>query len=74
MEVLRRYRQQKFAQSDHDQSALACHDAGVAEWRGTGLQSRSHGFESRHPLVSETGRHIACRSLLCGPGSRGRLR
>jgi hypothetical protein len=24
--------------------------AGVAEWRGTGLQSRLHGFESRHPL------------------------
>jgi hypothetical protein len=25
-------------------------DAGVAEWQGTGLQSRSHGFESRHSL------------------------
>jgi len=24
--------------------------------------------------VSETGRHTACRSLLCGPGSRCRLR
>ena len=26
------------------------HTAGVAERRGTGLQSRQHGFESRHPL------------------------
>lgn len=25
--------------------------AGVAEWLGTGLQSRLHGFESRHSLV-----------------------
>lgn len=25
--------------------------AGVAEWLGTGLQSRLHGFESRHPLA-----------------------
>ena len=24
--------------------------AGVAEWLGTGLQSRLHGFESRHSL------------------------
>ena len=23
----------------------------MAEWLGTGLQSRSHGFESRHSLV-----------------------
>ena len=26
-------------------------NAGVAEWLGTGLQSRLHGFESRHPLA-----------------------
>ena len=26
--------------------------AGVAEWLGTGLQSRLHGFESRHSLAS----------------------
>ena len=25
-------------------------NAGVAEWLGTGLQSRLHGFESRHSL------------------------
>ena len=26
-------------------------NAGVAEWLGTGLQSRLHGFESRHSLA-----------------------
>ena len=30
--------------------AASCADAGVAEWLGTGLQSRLHGFESRHSL------------------------
>jgi hypothetical protein len=32
--------------------AGSCSDAGVAEWLGTGLQSRLHGFESRHSLAS----------------------
>jgi hypothetical protein len=27
--------------------------AGVAEWLGTGLQSRLHGFESRHSLFMQ---------------------
>ena len=30
--------------------------AGVAERLGSGLQSRPHGFESRHSLISGTGR------------------
>ena len=33
------------------QSGKVIPAAGVAEWLGTGLQSRLHGFESRHSLV-----------------------
>ena len=52
---------QKRASSDHiDPNAgrvpgyleLSHSNAGVAEWLGTGLQSRRRGFESRHSLAS----------------------
>ena len=46
--------------------------AGVAEWRGTGLQSRLHGFESRHPLqLGLDGSGLVWSGLVCGGGSTG---
>jgi hypothetical protein len=42
------------------------HDAGVAEWLGTGLQSRLHGFESRHSLA----RHRQLNAISTGAKAR----
>ncbi len=38
--------------------AVSYSDAGVAEWLGTGLQSRLRGFESRHSLQLEVTRVV----------------